>query len=272
MNTPPDSHAIIQALNAALAAGEAVALATIVQEQGSVPRHAGSKMLIYSNGRTLGSVGGGEMEAQVIAAALPLLASHQTRLLTYNLVDPQRGDPGVCGGQVQIYLEPYSPPATLLVLGAGHVGRALVRLGNWLGYRVALYDDRLDYAAPAQAPEADVYLHGSIDDALAQFPITAQTYVAAVTRNVEVDRLILPRLLASPAAYIGVIGSRRRWAETKRLLLADGVAEEALSRLHSPIGLELNAETPEEIAVSILAEIIMLRRGGTGKRMSRYEV
>ena len=242
-------------------------LATIVQEQGSVPRHAGSKMLIYGDGRALGSVGGGEMEAQVIAAALPLLASAQTRLITYNLVDPQRGDPGVCGGQVQIFLEPYRPLAALLVLGGGHVGRALVHLGNWLGYRVALYDDRPEYATPEQAPAADVYLHGSIDDALAQFPITEHTYVAAVTRNVEVDRLILPKLLASPAAYIGVIGSRRRWAETRRLLLADGLAEAALSRLHSPIGLELNAETPEEIAVSIMAEIIMLRRGGTGKRM-----
>ncbi|MCB8950442.1 MAG: XdhC family protein [Ardenticatenales bacterium] len=267
MNDAPPPLPILKSLMDAVAAGEGVVLATIVQEQGSVPRHAGSKMLIYSDGRTLGSVGGGEMEALVIATALPLLASAETRLITYNLVEPGRGDPGVCGGQVRIYLEPYNPPATLLILGAGHVGRALAHLGHWLGYRVAVYDDRAELVTAANIPNAHVYLSGDIDEALARFPITPHTYIAAVTRNVLVDRVILPQLLPTPAPYIGVIGSRRRWAETVRLLREDGLDEDGLTRFHSPVGLELNAETPEEIALSIMAEITMLRRGGDGNRM-----
>ena len=135
------------------------------------------------------------------------------------------------------------------------------------GYRVVVTDDRSELATPEQIPDADIYLPGSIDAALAAQPITSNTYVAAVTRSVLIDRAVLPKLVASPAPYIGVMGSRRRWAETKKLLLADGLEESELARIHSPLGLELNAETPEEIAVSIMAEIIMLRRGGTGARM-----
>ena len=109
---------------------------------------------------------------------------------------------------------------------------------------------------------------GTIEDALSQFKITANTYIVAVTRNVLVDRQILPGLLATPTPYIGIIGSRRRWRETQKLLRADGMTDEQMQRFHSPIGLELQAETPEEIAVSIMAEIIMARRGGTGVRMA----
>jgi xanthine dehydrogenase accessory factor len=133
---------------------------------------------------------------------------------------------------------------------------------------VVVTDDRPELATPAVIPEADVYLPGSIEEALAANPLTGQTYVAAVTRNVLVDRALLPKLLATPAAYIGIIGSRRRWEETKKLLREDGLTEAELARFHSPIGLELGAETLPEIAVSIMAEIIMAHRGGTGQRMA----
>ena len=252
-------------------AGNLVALATIVRARGSVPRHVGSKMLIYEDGRVSGTIGGGEMEARVIDEALKALGEGQPRIVPYTLVDPAKGDPGVCGGEVEIYIEPYLSPATVLVVGGGHVGRAVVRLAGWLGFRVAVNDDRPELATPEQAPGADLYLPGDIEEALATFRITTHTYIFVVTRNVLVDREIIPRLLDSPAPYIGVIGSRRRWEESKRLLREDGLSEELLSRCHSPIGLELNAETPAEIAVSILAEIIMIRRGGSGERMASPE-
>jgi xanthine dehydrogenase accessory factor len=260
-----EDHAVLQELLAAQSRREPVALAVIIRDQGSVPRHAGTKMLVYGDGRTLGTIGGGEMEARVVAAAAEALRDGQTRLVPYSLVDPQRGDPGVCGGSVEVYVEPHLSPATLTIVGCGHVGRALASLGHWLGYRVVAWDDRAELATTPNVPDADVLLSGPLADALAAQPIDARTYVAVVTRNVSLDRQILPHLLETPAAYIGVMGSRRRWQETQRQLLDDGLSAERLARITAPIGLELNAESPAEIAVSIMAQIIMAQRGGDGR-------
>jgi xanthine dehydrogenase accessory factor len=129
-------------------------------------------------------------------------------------------------------------------------------------------DDRPELVTPEVVPGADRYLPGTIEEVLEQFKVTRNTYTVVVTRNVLVDRVLLPHLAGTHSPYIGIIGSNRRWLETKRLLMEDGMSAEQLARFHSPIGLELNAETPEEIAVSILAEVIMLQRGGTGERMA----
>lgn len=262
-----DNHRILSELLAAQEAGYPVVLATITKARGSVPRHTGTKMLIYDDGRFLGTIGGGEVEARVLAEAKEALGDGRVRTLPYAFVDPAQGDPGVCGGEIEVYLEPFMPPATLFVVGCGHVGQAIADLGHWLGFRVVVTDDRAELAAPEHIPHADVYLPGSIEAALAAQVISRNTFITLVTRNVTLDRQILPLLAQSPAPYIGVMGSRRRWAETKKLLLADGLSEADLARFHSPLGLELNAETPKEIAVSVLAEIIMIYRGGTGKRM-----
>jgi len=258
---------LLSELMAAQELGEPVVLATIIRARGSVPRQSGSKMLIYDDGRISGTIGGGEMESRVVQEAQACLADGQTRIVPYSLVEPERGDPGLCGGEVEVYLEPYAPPATLLVIGCGHVGKAVASLAYWLGYRVVLNDDRPELVTPENIPEADLYLPGGIDELLEQVQIHNNTHIVVLTRNVTIDRQILPRLAQTPAPYIGVIGSRRRWQETKKLLVTDGLSEDDLRRFHSPIGLELNAESPEEIAVSIMAEIIMLRRGGTGERM-----
>jgi len=266
MNSDHNRHLLNELLDAQ-EAGEPVVLATVIRARGSVPRQSGAKMLVYGDGRISGTIGGGEMESRVVQEARASLTDGQPRILPYALVDPQRGDPGLCGGEVEVYLEPYAPPATIVVIGCGHVGKAVASVAHWLGYRVIVTDDRADLAAPDNIPEADLYLPGEIDDVLEQLPIHNNTHVVLLTRNVLLDRQILPQLADTSAPYIGVIGSRKRWQQTKKLLLADGLSEADLERYHSPVGLELNAETPEEIAVSIMAEIIMLRRGGTGERM-----
>ncbi len=259
---------IFEELVAAKQAGEPVALAVVVKARGSVPRHTGTKMLIYDDGRTSGTIGGGEMEARIVEEALASLEDNATRYVPYSLVDPGRGDPGVCGGEVEVYVEPNLPPLTMFVIGCGHVGQAVSKLAKWLGYRVAVSDDREGMATPETMPEADTYLEGPLESVLKDFKVTSNTYIIAVTRNVLIDRQILPKLLDTPAPYIGVIGSLRRWEETRKLLVEDGMTGEQLNRFHSPIGLELEAETPEEIALSIMAEVVMTYRGATGSRMS----
>lgn len=248
--------------------GEGGVACTIISSRGSTPRHAGSKMLVYPDGRFIGTVGGGEVENRVIHEALEALKTGHPRLLHYNMVNPQEGDPGVCGGTLEVYLEPVLPKPSVLVIGGGHVGKAVAHLAKWLNFRVLVSDDRVEFCSPEFIPEADAFYPVPMADLPDHLQITSQTYIVLTTRGVTVDIKGLPVLLNSPAAYIGVIGSKRRWMTTRKSLLETGVSEEMLARVISPIGLELNAETPEEIAVSILAEILMLRNGGSGDRMT----
>ena len=258
---------IYQALSALEKNNEAAALCTVIKSEGSTPRHVGSKMLVYSDGKFIGTVGGGELENRVIKAALESLNNGKSQNLAYTMADPSRGDPGVCGGTVEVFVEPILPSALIVVIGAGHVGKAVVHLAKWLGFRVALSDDRAEFCNPEAVPNADAYYPVPMAELANQLKVTPQTYVVVTSRGSSVDAQGLPSLLASNAAYIGVIGSKRRWLTTVKALKEKGVTEEKLARVHSPMGLELNAETPEEIAVSIMAEILMLRDRGTGRMM-----
>ncbi len=234
------------------------ALCTIIKSKGSTPRHVTSKMLVYPDGHIIGTVGGGEVENRVIKEAKKSMDDKTPRLLTYNMADPERGDPGVCGGQVEIYVEPIIPKPVLVVVGVGHVGKAVAHLAKWLGFIVAVTDDRPDFCNPQAVPEADEFYPLPLQELSSHLKINPWTYIVLTTRGMDVDVHGLPSLLESDAGYIGVIGSKRRWATTSKKLLDAGVPSKLLERIHSPIGLEIHAETPEEIAVSIMAEIIKL--------------
>lgn len=247
--------------------GEEGALCTIISSQGSTPRHTGSKMLVYPDGTFIGTVGGGEMESRVIAEALDALSAQKTKKLSYAMVDPKAGDPGVCGGTVEIYVEPIYAKPSLVVVGGGHVGRAVAHLGKWLGFRIIVSDDRPEFCTPEANPDADQFLVASLKQLPQAMNITANTYLVLTTRGVPVDVPGLPALLESEAGYIGVIGSKKRWLTTRKALMEVGVSEDRLDKVFSPIGIELRAETPEEIAVSILAEILMVRNKASGKVM-----
>lgn len=246
---------------------QAGALCTIVMSRGSTPRHQGSKMLVYPDGSFIGTVGGGEIENRVRSEALQSLADGRARLLKYDMVDPKRGDPGICGGQVEVYVEPILPKPLLVVVGGGHVGKAVAHLAHWLGFRVAVSDDRVEFCTPEANPEADYFYPAPMAELPKLLDITPQTYLVLTTRGMVVDVAGLPELLNTPAGYIGIIGSRKRWISTRKALEEAGIPAEKLNRVVSPIGLEIGAETPEEIALSIMAEILMLRNGGTGKSM-----
>jgi xanthine dehydrogenase accessory factor len=264
-----DQRPVFEALIQAQAKGEAVVLATVVATQGSMPRHAGSKMLVYGDGSIIGTIGGGAMESLVIKEALSAFTDNEPRLKTYTLNNLEDGDPGICGGTAQIFIEPLNVMPTLLVVGGGHTGKALAELGKWSGYRVVLSDDREEFCNGQYAPGLDGYVVCKPKELPQHTQIDSQTYIACVTRGLPVDVDLIPALLQTSAAYIGLIGSRRRWTLTQKALKEKfGLGDESLSRIHAPIGLELEAETPKEIAISILAEIIMIRRGGTGAPMA----
>jgi xanthine dehydrogenase accessory factor len=243
------------------------ALCTVVRTSGSTPRHSTSKMLVRADGSILGTVGGGELENRVRQEALACMQDGQPRLLEYQMTDPARGDVGVCGGQVEVFVEPILPAPLLVVIGGGHVGKAVAHLAKWTGFRVAVSDDRPEFCTPESSPDADAFYPVAMADLPLKLDITPQTCLVLTTRGSNVDSAGLAPLLASKAGYIGVIGSRKRWATTVKALREQGVPEEHIARVHAPIGLGLGAETPEEIAVSILAEIIMVRNGGSGKPM-----
>jgi xanthine dehydrogenase accessory factor len=244
---------LLDALRECRRRGEAVVLCTVVSTRGSVPRHPGAKMLVRADGSIDGTVGGGEMEGRTIRAALQALESGEAGIVRFALQDPSSGDPGVCGGEVEIFLEPISAPHTLLVIGAGHVGRTLVHLGKWLGFRVVLSDDRAEHCTAESVPGADEYICAPVEELPRRFRFTSQTWIVMPTRGMALDVEGLPALLEMPHAYLGVIGSRRRWAAARKQLQERGVAR-----------------TPEEIALSILAEIVMLRNKADGHPMGAH--
>jgi len=262
-----DEISVYTAILTAQEQGVSVALATIITVVGSVPRHVGSKMLIRPDGTIIGTVGGGAMESLVVRDAQAALSDGAARTTSYTLNDIRNGDPGICGGTVEVFIEPLFSRPTLLVIGCGHVGKALAELGKWTGYRVLVSDDRAEFCNPTHIPNMDGYLLCAPSAVREQVTIDRQTYVAAVTRGLPIDVELIPALLETPAPYVGLIGSRRRWALTVNALKEKGCTEQALARIHAPIGLELQAETPQEIAISIMAEIVMVRRGGSGVPM-----
>ncbi len=258
---------IYQAVVELQARREAGAVCTIIESTGSTPRHQGSKMLVYADGHFTGTVGGGEVETRVIHEAIQAIQEGKARRLQYSMVDPQRGDPGICGGTLEVYVEPVLPDPLLLVIGGGHVGKAVAHLGSWLGFQVAISDDRSEFCNPTANPDASLFFPVPMAELADHLKFNLQTYVILTTRGAVVDIEGLPTLLRQPFGYLGIIGSRRRWAVTRKALEEQGFSAEELARIHSPIGLELHAETPEEIAVSILAEILMLRGGASGRSM-----
>ena len=203
--------------------GGSVVLATVVGTARSVPRHAGAKMLVFPGRSQVGTIGGGEMEGRVIDAAIEALREGRPRHMQFDLVNPAVGDAGVCGGTVKIYLEPFMPQPQLVVVGCGHVGRAVIDLAHWLGFHVTALDDRAELADPDALGAADVVLAGPLAETLEKVPFNEQTNVVLLTRNVAVDLEVLPTVLASPVASVGVMGSRRRWDTTRAKIEAMGL-------------------------------------------------
>jgi xanthine dehydrogenase accessory factor len=260
---------IYEAIAEAIRRRETVAVATIVQTRGSTPRQVGTKMLIRRDGTSMGTVGGGALEVAIVEAGQEALSEGKPRLVHYGLrADQHEQDLGVCGGDLDVFIDVVAPQLTLLLIGAGHVAVPLAKLAHLLGFRTVVFDDRAEYANQERFPQADEVLVEEFEAGLRALDITSSTWIVIATRSHESDAAALRVIIGSPAAYIGLLGSRRKVSLIFKALREDGVGEEQLARVYAPVGLDLGAETPEEIALSIVAEMIMVRQGGKGQPLS----
>jgi xanthine dehydrogenase accessory factor len=246
------------------------AIATIIRDSGSVPRRSGARMLIFEDGTTQGTIGGGAFELNVIREALAALATGQcaTREYSFNPVGTSPDAIGaVCGGRVEVFLEAVMPTDRLLIVGGGHCGRALAQAASLLGFAIVVADDRAEFARREDFsfPGVEQIVHIAYDFHDLPEP-DAQTYVVLVTRGFETDQAALRQVVNSSAAYIGMIGSQKKRHQVFANLREQGVSANALARVHVPVGLDIGAQTPAEIAVSILAQIIQIRARRNAER------
>jgi xanthine dehydrogenase accessory factor len=258
-----ETRRVYEAALEAIQRGEPAAVATVIEARGSTPREVGAKMLIYADGRTVGTVGGGPLEARAIEEAQAALDEGQSRQFAYSPAGTEPDDPRACGGDVRLFIEVLLPRPTLLIIGGGHIGQAVAELGAFLGYRIAVLDERTEWATTERFPQADVLLSGPLDEQVQAFPLTEQTHAVLVTPHHSPDEKALAVLAGHPVAYVGLLGSRRRTQATFERARALGVPDAFLTRVHTPIGLDIGAETPREIGISIMAEIVAAQRERT---------
>lgn len=246
---------------------ETVALVTVLETSGSAPGKAGFKMLVDAGGATLGTVGGGLVEATVIRDALEAMGERKSRVCTYKLDKDEAGGIGmICGGEARVFIDVIAAAETLLIAGAGHVAQPLAAMGAILGFKVVVVDDREDFCNRERFPTAADCLVGDIGAMLAGAKITPNTYVVIITRGHAYDQQALEQTINTRAAYIGMIGSKKKVHTIFKELRQKGIDEDKISRVYAPIGLEIGAKTAEEIAVSILAQIVAHKYGKSKKQ------
>jgi len=244
--------------------GRKAALATIIQVQGSIPSYESSKILIRDDGSIVGTVGGGCVEAEVWSAAQDVMREEKPRRLHFNLNSQPEYDNGlICGGSLDIFVEPILASPTAYIFGGGHVSLYLSKVASVAGFDTVVIDDRPAFANKERFPEAAETHAGPWEEIFTKLPINEFSYLVLVTRGHKGDLTCLRWALGTPARYIGMIGSKRKFIEIAKVLESEGVPAEKLERVHSPVGLDIGALTPEEIAVAIVAEMIAVRRNAT---------
>ncbi len=243
------------------AKGIPAALATIISHKGATPRKDSAKMLVYPDGHQLGTIGGGSMESEVCREARLVLETGKPKLLTFDLtnVDPEESAL-VCGGSMEVYVEAILPEPTLFIFGAGHVGKAVAAAAKSIGFRVAVVDDRANYANSERFQNADAFYIDSWEAVVKTLIINESSYLLIATRSHQFDLICLRFAVQSPAKYVGMLGSRKKAKMLFDLLEKEGVNPSKLKRVSVPIGIDIGSETPEEIAVSIAAELIAVRK------------
>ena len=257
------NHEVFAALGEALKRGEEVALVTIVSANGSTPQRVGAKMLVYADGRFVGTIGGGCYEGEALWKAREALKTRKACTVRYELADDFAEESGlICGGQMEVFIEPIEPSPAVYVFGAGHVGQYVARVAHEAGFQVHVVDDRAKFANRERFPDAAEIVVDDIPAWLAKATLPGSAYAVIVTRGHRHDLDAMRALAPRKLRYLGLIGSRAKVKRIYDALVEDGsVPVEQLETVHAPIGLDIGAVTPQEIAVAIVAELIAVRRG-----------
>lgn len=241
--------------------GQKCAVATIVQVNGSIPSYESAKMVVREDGSMAGTIGGGCVEAEVWNAAREVIASERPKQMKFSLGQDAAYDNGlICGGQLEIFIEPVVPNPKAFIFGAGHISKSLSKVANLAGFASIIVDNRETYANKDRFPEAEEVLAEEYADVFPKLDIRDTSYVIIVTRGHRDDMLVLQWAVNTPARYIAMIGSRRKVLSVIKELEREGPPHGAFERIHAPMGFEIGAITPEEIAVSVVAEMIAVRR------------
>jgi xanthine dehydrogenase accessory factor len=257
-----NATSIYNEIQSALKGGERVAVATVVKTIGAAPCGVGTKMLVRADGTTSGSFSGSRVDTQVAQTAMQALREGQSSIAHVHL-DPDQAV-GSCGATLELFIEVLYPEPRLIIAGAGNVAQALARLATQLDYRIVVVDDRRDLADPHIFGDKIQLTFGDIPQTIRELEPDEASWIVIVTRGHHLDKDALRAALETSARYVGMIGSPGKIKNIFRDLLREGMPRERLEQVHSPIGLDLGAETPEEIALSIAAEMLMLRKHGTG--------
>ena len=245
---------------ALIESGRKGALATVIGARGSTPGKESAKMLVRDDGSTVGTIGGGCTEAEVWTLAREVMETDRPLRRSFKLTPQAAAEEGLaCGGIVEIFIEPIGNP-TVVVFGAGHIARMLMPLLKLVGFNTKVVDDREQFANAVHFPDAGQIVVSSFETCFEKVSITPSTYVVIVTRGHRYDQLVLSKSLDTSAQYVGLIGSKAKMIRIFRLLLAEGKSEERLRQVKCPIGLDIGARTPEEIALSIAAQLVAFRR------------
>ncbi|SHI54869.1 xanthine dehydrogenase accessory factor [Clostridium amylolyticum] len=253
---------ILKSICESLGKGKKVALVTITNMLGSTPRKKGSLMAVWEDGSIEGSVGGGNIEYAVIEKAIQCIKEGEDKELQFQLND--EGDLHMqCGGKATLYVKVFKPSTKLLIIGAGHVGVELFKQAKLLDFYTVVFDDREDFANDRRFPEAEEILVGNMGEMLSKYPIDNNTYIVIVTRGHKCDAEALKAVVQSEAAYIGMIGSRKKTEFVMKGLLSDGIDRELLKKVYAPIGINIASEQPNEIALGIMSEVLLVKNKGT---------
>ncbi|GAA0182447.1 XdhC/CoxI family protein [Clostridium sediminicola] len=246
--------------------GQRVAMVTVTEAFGSAPRKSGSMMAVWQDGRILGSVGGGKVEYEVINEAKECIKRGKDSQFEHVL--NEKGELGMqCGGSVKGFIKIFSAKPKLLIVGGGHIGENLYKLGKILGFNTVVIDDREEFANEIKFKEADEVLQGNIGEILLNYEIDNNTYIVIVTKGHKQDKNALKAVVSRRAAYIGMIGSRNKNTHVMNKLLEEGVSKDDLKKVYAPIGLNITSGTPEEIAFGILSEILLIKNNGSLNHM-----
>lgn len=241
---------------------KSLAMVMITKIEGSTPRKEGSAMALLEDGRTIGTIGGGTLEIVATKKAEECIKEGKSKAFHFQLNDDEGSLHMKCGGTAEVFIKVFAPRDKLLIVGGGHIALELYQLGSMMGFHTVIFEDREEYVSPERFPKADELILGPVDERLGNYSVNENCYIVIITRGHRYDESALRSVINSNARYIGMIGSKNKTQYVMDQMRSNGIAQDRIDRVYSPIGIALGGETPVEIAFSIMAEIMLVKNNG----------